>query len=357
MRRAAALLLIALAACSKQEELNYRHCLKLRVGMSKADMVKIMGEPETTLPYVEGKSLEYLKGRTAYEWSNPASMPGGDHVSLEDAAEKIESIRCSNSEITASVFVEPPAPSSSTAASKPTAPAAAPVALSSVPAPGLPEAIAAYKKKDFQTAMKLAGPLAQNGDAEAQLLAGEIFLNGAAPGREKDGQQVALMWFYKSGRQKNAEAQALYANIISTNGSPDQTAFDEIKLAADAGSPAGQMLAADVFLKGTYPEISPVNNDEGEKWLALAAQGGDGAAQLTLARRYQTMRKDYVEAYHWALVASRHPLTDKFADPMHSLSTSWTPELAADAKKLLRELKSLMKPDQVKDAEARAAQK
>ena len=115
MKRAAGLALLASAAlcagCSRQAEANYKHCLKLRVGMTKGDMVQIMGAPEETIPYVEGKSLPYLKGRTAYEWSNPATMPGGDHVSLDEASGKIQSIRCSNSEITAALFIEPPAPS------------------------------------------------------------------------------------------------------------------------------------------------------------------------------------------------------------------------------------------------------
>ena len=105
MKRAAALALFALAAgCSRRAELNYRHCLTLRVGMSRQDMLAAMGPPEETFPYVEGKSLEHLKGRTAYEWSNPAAMTGGDHVSVDDSSGNIASIRCANSEITASVF-------------------------------------------------------------------------------------------------------------------------------------------------------------------------------------------------------------------------------------------------------------
>lgn len=360
MRKPLLALLVLAAGCSNRAENNYRHCLKLRVGMSKGDMLKAMGGAEDVFPYVEGKSLEYLKGRTAYEWSNPASMPGGDHVSVEDASGKVESIRCSNSEITAAVFVEPPAPSSATLAAKPAAPAApaAPVvAVSSVPAPGLPDAIAAYRKKDFMNAMRIAGPLAQAGDPDAQLLSGIIFLNGAAAGQEKNGETAALMWLYKSSRQKNAEAQAVYAATLTKNGSPAKTVADETKLASDLGSPAGQFLQSDVYIKGTYLANGPQAEDiaEGERLLLLAAQGGDPAAQLAEARRQQTAHKDLVEAYRWALVASKAPLADKFADPLHSLSTAWTPEQRADAQKLLHELRALLKPAQVKDAESRAA--
>jgi outer membrane protein assembly factor BamE (lipoprotein component of BamABCDE complex) len=123
MKRAAAFLLLALgaAACSRRAAANYRNCLTLRVGMTKEDLVKAMGEPDDVIPYVEGKSLDYLKGRTAYEWSNPAAMPGPDHVSVDDAKNRVESIRCANSEISAQVFPEAPAPSTA-AAPAPAAP-------------------------------------------------------------------------------------------------------------------------------------------------------------------------------------------------------------------------------------------
>jgi hypothetical protein len=111
LRRSAILLLaLALTACSRKAEAHYRRCLHLRVGMTKDDLLKYMGEPDEVQPYVEGKSLEYLKGRTAYEWSNPATMPGPDHVSVSDATGLVESIRCSNSEITAPLFPEFAAP-------------------------------------------------------------------------------------------------------------------------------------------------------------------------------------------------------------------------------------------------------
>jgi hypothetical protein len=104
-RRAAALAALALAAaaCSRRAAANYRHCLTLRVGMTRDQAFQIMGPPAETLPYVEGKSLEYLKGRTAYEWPNPPAMPAPDHVSVDDATGRVASIRCSDADIVAPV--------------------------------------------------------------------------------------------------------------------------------------------------------------------------------------------------------------------------------------------------------------
>ena len=118
MNRAAAALALLLAAACARPKPHYKHCLKLRVGMTRAAMLQVMGEPEETLPYVEGKSMPHLKGRTAYEWPNPATMPGPNHVSVDEASGLIASISCSNSDITTSLERESPALSTSTAATK-----------------------------------------------------------------------------------------------------------------------------------------------------------------------------------------------------------------------------------------------
>ncbi len=114
MRRALLAGLLLAAGCSRQPALNYRHCLKLRVGMTREQVFAAMGQPEETFPYVEGKSLPHLKGRTAYEWSTPASMPAPNRVSFDEASGKAESIRCGDSVVTSAVFIEPPEPAVST---------------------------------------------------------------------------------------------------------------------------------------------------------------------------------------------------------------------------------------------------
>ncbi|MDE2490807.1 MAG: hypothetical protein KGM24_08155 [Elusimicrobia bacterium] len=112
-----AAVLLAAAACSSKKELaNYRRCLTLRVGMTRAELFKIMGPPKRTLPYVAGRTLPYLKGRTAYEWPNPGDMPAPDHVSVNEASGKIESILCSDVSIQSELFIPPPLPSTGTVA-------------------------------------------------------------------------------------------------------------------------------------------------------------------------------------------------------------------------------------------------
>lgn len=129
MKRALLVALLLAAACSRKTAQNYRHCLKLRIGMTREQVVAAMGPPEETFPYVEGKSLPHLAGRTAYEWGNPASMPAPNRVSFDDASGTAESIRCGDAVITTAVFIEPPEPVLSTSAAPGAAlPASVPVA-------------------------------------------------------------------------------------------------------------------------------------------------------------------------------------------------------------------------------------
>lgn len=115
MKPVLALAVLLAAGCSKQAALNYRHCLKLRIGMTKEQVFAVMGPPEETFPYVEGVTLPHLKGKTAYEWSTPSSMPAPNRVSFDDARGTADSIRCGDAVITAAVFVEPSLPAASTA--------------------------------------------------------------------------------------------------------------------------------------------------------------------------------------------------------------------------------------------------
>lgn len=107
MRRAAPLgALLLLLGCSRKAALGYKRCLELRVGMTREQVLAKMGRADEVFPYIEGKSLPHLKGRTAYEWANPASMPAPNRVTVDDAAGRAESIRCGDSSVTASVQPE-----------------------------------------------------------------------------------------------------------------------------------------------------------------------------------------------------------------------------------------------------------
>lgn len=341
MKRLAFLVLL-LSACSKREALNYKHCLKLRVGMTREQMFQVMGDPDEAAPYVEGKSLPHLRGRTAYEWNNPATMPGPDHVSFSETEGKIESIRCSNSEITASVYVEPPAPSTaavhaSTAAAIPVAA----VAVSTEPV-DFPAALAAYKKKNLERAFVVARPLADADNADAQMLMGLLYSDDRASGPE--AANAALKWLYRAGRKKNGEAAYGYAVLLEKSNTSAGKIAEEYALASELGSPAGQLRRAQMLLDG-YKDVVEKDPAEGEKLLLAAAEGGSPKAQMFLSARLEAA-KDLAGAAKWALAASKHPVTDKYDDPLHAYSNAWSAEERnqALAKVTLAKVKALASP-------------
>lgn len=157
MRRLA-LLAALLAACSSAKEQDYKNCLKLRLGMTKQQLFEIMGEPDSTSPYVEGKSLPHLKGRTSYEWENISRLPGPNHVSVEDATGRVQSVRCSEVVISAEVFVEPALSTAAAAAPVAALPAELPREAGPDPADAVVEALKALRPKG-----------ATGGDASADL--------------------------------------------------------------------------------------------------------------------------------------------------------------------------------------------
>jgi len=59
-------------------------------------------------------------------------------------------------------------------------------------------------KKDFATAMKELTPLAQQGNADAQIFLGKMYMSGQGVPKDAD---LALKWFKAAADEGNAEGQ------------------------------------------------------------------------------------------------------------------------------------------------------
>jgi TPR repeat protein len=66
------------------------------------------------------------------------------------------------------------------------------------------DAVAAYNKRDFATALRLLRPLADQGNAEAQNNLGIMYRNGQGVPRDA---AAALTWFHKAAEQGEPVAQ------------------------------------------------------------------------------------------------------------------------------------------------------
>jgi len=177
------------------------------------------------------------------------------------------------------------------------------------PVRGTDAAYAAYKSGDAETALQLARPLAEQGDANAQALLGLIFYNGR--GVPKD-ELEATNWFRRAADQGNNTAQFHLGLMYSTGRGVPQNFF------------------------------------EGAKWYRLAADGGDAQAQFNLGVLYfngEGVPESNVNAHMWFnLAAARLPAAgrhnrDSAARVRDVVAIKMTREQIAEAQKLARDWK------------------
>jgi uncharacterized protein len=166
----------------------------------------------------------------------------------------------------------------------------------------LEDGLAAYEKYDYETALKMLEPLADQGNVDAQVRLGIMYRNGR--GVPVDYVK-AVKWYRLAADQDNAKAQ-----------------FDLGELYAD-----GQGVAVD------YAEMVKLHTRSGEK--------GFVDAQDVLGLMYENgigVPVDNVKAYLWYdLAASQGGMND--ADKREQIAKKLTPEQIVEAKKLAREWK------------------
>ena len=167
-------------------------------------------------------------------------------------------------------------------------------------------AAAAYEKRDYATALSLARPLAEQGDARAQALLGLIYYRGqSVPRNDKE----AVRWFRRAADQGNASAQ-FHLGIMSAEGHGVSQDY------ADAA-----------------------------RWYRLAAKQGHPQAQYNLGLSYadgHDVPLDIVSAHMWLnLAATQFPSSDprkRSAMTARDLVAGrMTPQQLAHAQKLARE--------------------
>ncbi len=161
-------------------------------------------------------------------------------------------------------------------------------------AEALQEAIAAANRKDYPTAVRLLEPLAQAGNAQAQVRLGQLYYHGHGV-RESD--QQALQWFERAARQGLAEAQFQLGNMyafglaaVPADTNPNRLAAQWYFEAARQGHAESQYSLGILFLTGSGVTQSP---EEADKWIGRAAAQGhvDAKAYQAGAQQRQPPRK------------------------------------------------------------------
>jgi uncharacterized protein len=166
----------------------------------------------------------------------------------------------------------------------------------------LEDAVAAYHRGDYATALRLWHPLAEQGDPDAQFHLGVLLESGQGVLRSD---AEAIKWYREAAEQDDAVAQF---NL-------------------------GVMYA-----KGVSP-----NHAEAALWYRLAADHGLAGAQFNLGMMYaegQGVSQDYVQAHMWLnLAASQLPSLgtnqrNTMVDARDRVASKMTPQQIAEAQEL-----------------------
>jgi TPR repeat protein len=181
-----------------------------------------------------------------------------------------------------------------------------PVALSGAAAAGtFDDAVTAYNRGDYATAISKFRLLAEQGDAVAQFNVGAMYEQGQGV---PQNYPEAAKWFELAAKQGNAGAQfslgsLYYEGTGVLQNYPEAARWFE--LAAKQGHAFAQFNLGLMYYDGTGV---PQNYAEAVKWLRPAAAQGDAKAQNNLGWMYalgQGVPQNYAEAVKWLELAAK----------------------------------------------------
>ena len=132
-------------------------------------------------------------------------------------------------------------------------------------APDLESVKRSVEHMDYATALKQLKPLAEQGNPDAQLFLGKMYLKGQ--GVPKDPDQ-ANKWFRQAATQGNAESQFFLGAWYLLPHRDITEGLKWMQLSAEQGNQDAQLLLGRAYLQGEVPR-DPVR---AEMWLRLAAR-------------------------------------------------------------------------------------
>ncbi len=158
---------------------------------------------------------------------------------------------------------------------------------------GLQDGITAYQKSNYPAALKELRPLADNGDAKAQALLGEIYNSGK--GVPQDNKEAAS-WYRKAAERGDAGAQAslgmMYENGIGVP-QDGKKAVSWYHKAAEQGHAEAQYILGGLYKKGQG--ALQMDLVQAYKWFNLAVATGFEIAQDDMEEVEAMMSGEQIE--------------------------------------------------------------
>jgi TPR repeat protein len=236
---------------------------------------------------------------------------------------------------------------------------------------GFDDALAAYRRGDYATAMSEWAILAKYGDPAAQTNIGEMFLRGEGVEKDRD---VAIYWFrraaardfpeaeYRLGRtylgNDNEEAAHWFKEAASHGHVPSLNhlatlyeqgqgvaknlgeAFRLRRQAASSGNMVAEAMVATMYADG---KGVPRDDREAAKWYRKSADQGYFFAQSRLGAMYRDGRgvdEDLVEAHKWFTLSAQSAPADLsgiYAKRRKTVEQRMSPTEVIDALQLARQ--------------------
>lgn len=159
---------------------------------------------------------------------------------------------------------------------------------------GLQEGITAYQKGNYTAALKELRPLADNGDAKAQVLLGEIYDSGKGV---PQNHMEAASWYRKAAEQGNAGAQTTLGVMYEKGiGVPldDKEAVSWYHKAAEQGYAEAQYILGGLYKRGF--SALPIDLVQAHKWFNLAMATGFAIAQDDMDEVEARMNGEQIES-------------------------------------------------------------
>jgi uncharacterized protein len=168
----------------------------------------------------------------------------------------------------------------------------------------LEDARSALKNGDYVTAMDLARPLAEQGDAGAERILGQMYEQGKGAYRDPER---AGAWYRKAAEQGNAEAElALGSLYFAGQGVPRDPVLGLkwTRKAAEQGD-LQAMTSLASYYRGGFVAADPAQE---LRWVRKAAERGDALSQSRLCLVYLVgelgQAQHPPEAVHWCKLAA-----------------------------------------------------
>ena len=160
----------------------------------------------------------------------------------------------------------------------------------------------AYEEKDYAAALKQFTALAEQGNPDAQVVLGRMYLTGKGTPKNPD---AAIKWFRSAASQGNSDGEFLLGSMYLLPHSDIAEGLKWVRLAAEQGNQDAQLLLGKSYMDG-LPEL-PRDPVQGEMWLRLAA-------------------KDNLPFYEAELVAAERQMSPEQIAKGKALAEAWKPK-------------------------------